>query len=128
MPIRALARLLGALSLLALAACAGHLQTPHDYAVYFQTDSAELDAAAQKVVEQIADDARAANPSRIVVFGRADGGTAHDATLADQRGAVVMRALVDHGVPAARVEQQPDAPDPTRTGVAAHQVIVTLLP
>ena len=128
MSIGAFIRLASAAVLLALAACVSQMEAPRNFTVFFQTDTAELDATAQQVVAQIAEAAKTANPSRIVVAGRADGSTAHDAALADQRGAVVMRALVDHGVPATRIGQQPDAPDPARTGVAAHQVIVTLLP
>ncbi len=128
MPIRAFIRILGAAALVALAACTTPLPAPRNFTVFFLTDTAELGPTAQQVVTQIAEAAKSSNPSRIVVSGRADGNTAHDASLADQRGAVVMRALVDQGVAATRIAQQPDAPDPTRTGVAAHQVIVTLLP
>lgn len=113
--------------LLALAACA-HLDQPRDYLVYFDNDSATLTPDGQRIVATIAAAAHDDSPSKILVAGRADGATAHDATLADQRATVVMQALAQQGIPANEVEKQPDAPPSGLTGVAAHQVVVTLLP
>jgi hypothetical protein len=39
-----------------------------------------------------------------------------------------MQALVQKGVPASKLEKEADAPPSGRTGIAAHQVVVTLLP
>lgn len=87
-----------------------------------------LTPEAQKMVGEIAADAHRLEPSKIVVAGRADGETAHDATLADQRATTVMQGLVQQGVSAAMIEKQADAPSPERKGVAAHEVIVRFLP
>lgn len=114
-------------TLLALAACA-HLDQPRDYLVYFDTDSATLTPDGQRIVATIAATAHDVSPSKILVAGRADGATAHDATLADQRATVVMQALAQQGVPAGEIEKQADAPPSGLTGVAAHQVVITLLP
>ena len=46
------------------------------------------------------------SPSKVVVGGRADGNTAHDATLADQRATAVMQALTQQGVPASKLEKE----------------------
>lgn len=117
-----------ALVVASLAACAAKLSAPRDYAVFFETDRAELTDDARKIVAQIAANAHVLDPARIVVAGRADGGTAHDATLAEERAANVTRALLDAGVASAKIERQADTPPAERTGVAAHQVIVRLLP
>lgn len=110
-----------------LVACA-HLDQPRSYLVYFDTDSATLTADGQRIVTTIASAAGDVSASKILVSGRADGATPHDATLADQRATVVMQALAQHGVAAAKIEKQPDAPPSGLTGVAAHEVVVTLLP
>ena len=111
-----------------LAACAPKLSAPRDYTVFFETDRAELTDDAKKVVAQIATNVRDLGPAKVVVSGRADGGTAHDAALAETRAANVTRALIEAGVGSAKLERQADVPPADRTGVAAHQVIVRLLP
>ena len=113
--------------LLALAACAS-LDKPRDYIVFFQTDQADLTPEANQVIADVAKQTHDLSPSKVVVSGRADGATAHDATLADQRAQTVMKALSDKGVPAAKISKLADAPPAERTGVAAHQVVITLLP
>jgi outer membrane protein OmpA-like peptidoglycan-associated protein len=110
-----------------LSACT-HFDQPRSYMVYFDTDSATLTPDGQRIVGAIATNVHDLSPSKILVAGRADGSTAHDATLADQRAGVVVQALAQQGVPAAKIEKQPDAPPSGRVGVAAHQVVVTLLP
>ena len=117
-----------AAAFLALAACAPRLEAPRDFNVFFETDRAELTPEAHQVIAQIADDAHKLAPRKIVVAGRADGGTAHDATLADTRATAVIGALLERGVPADQIEKQADAPPPDRTGIAAHQVVVRFLP
>lgn len=110
-----------------LAACA-HLDQPRNYLVYFDTDSATLTPDGQRIVTTIVSTAHDVSPSKILVSGRADGATAHDATLADERATTVMQALTQQGIPAAEIEKQPDAPPHGATGVAAHEVVITLLP
>lgn len=111
-----------------LAACATKLEQPRSYLVYFDTDSAGLTQDGQRIVDTIADAVKEASPSKIGVAGRADGSTAHDAALADERAAAVMQALTQKGVPVGKLEKMADAAPSGRTGVAAHQVVVTLLP
>jgi outer membrane protein OmpA-like peptidoglycan-associated protein len=118
-----------ALALLtALAACGTKLEQPRSYLIYFDTDSPSLTQDGQRIVGTIVETVKDASPSKVAVAGRADGNTAHDATLADQRAATVMQALTQKGVPASKIEKEADAPPSGRTGVAAHQVVVTLLP
>ena len=111
-----------------LAACATKLDQPRSYLVYFDTDSAALTQDGHRIVGAIVDAVKAVSPSKIAVAGRADGGTAHDAALADERAAAVMQELTQKGVPAGKLEKMADAAPSGRTGVAAHQVVVTLLP
>lgn len=118
-----------ALALLtALAACSTKLEQPRSYLIYFDTDSAGLTQDGQRILGTIVETVKGTSPSKVAVAGRADGSTAHDAALADQRAASVMQALTQKGVPASKIEKEADAPPSGRTGVAAHQVVVTLLP
>jgi len=121
-------RFLAITLLAALTACAGKLEQPRSFLVYFDTDSAALTPDGTRVVGEITAAVNDVSPSKVVVAGRADGSTAHDATLADQRATAVMQALTQKGVPASKLEKEADAPPSGRTGVAAHQVVVTLLP
>lgn len=119
---------LAALALAAFLAACAHLDQPRDFLVFFDTDSATITPTAQQVIATAATRAHDTSASKILVAGRADGATAHDATLADQRATAVMQALTQQGVPATQIEKQSDAPPPNQTGVAAHQVVITLLP
>jgi outer membrane protein OmpA-like peptidoglycan-associated protein len=121
-------RFLAVVLLAGLAACAPKLDQPRSYLVYFDTDSAALTPDGTRVVGEITTAVSDVSPSKVIVAGRADGNTAHDATLADQRAKTVMQALTQKGVPASKLAKEADAPPSGRTGVAAHQVVVTLLP
>ena len=121
-------RLLPIVLLAVLTACATKLEQPRSYLVYFDTDSAGLTQDGQRIVGTIVDAVKEVSPSKIAVSGRADGGTARDAALADERAAAVMQALTQKGVPATKLEKMAEAAPSGRTGVAAHQVVVTLLP
>ncbi|HXP32007.1 MAG TPA: OmpA family protein [Stellaceae bacterium] len=116
------------LALLLAAQCASEPAGPHRSTVFFETDDAAITPEGQQVVAQIAAEALRLNPSKIIVEGRADGGTPHDATLADQRAAAVMRALTAAGIDATRIEKRPSVPPPGWGGIAAHQAVITLLP
>ena len=122
------ARLFALIGLVALAACGTHLDQPRSYLVYFDTDSAALTPAGQRIVGTIATSVHDLGPSKVIVAGRADGSTPHDAALADERATAVMQALAQQGVTAAKIAKEADAPPSGRSGVAAHQVVVTLLP
>jgi len=115
-------------ALIVLAGCASRPTEPRDFIIFFETDKASLTPEALLLVAQMATTAQAMTPSKITVEGRADGGTAHDATLADERAATIMRALVVAGIDARIIDKRPSAPPPGTTGVAAHQVIVQFLP
>jgi outer membrane protein OmpA-like peptidoglycan-associated protein len=124
-----LSRLFSIVLLTVLAACSGtKLEQPRSYLVYFDSDSATLTPDGQRVIGTIVTSIKDNSPSKVVVAGRADGSTAHDATLADQRAVAVMQALTQQGVAAGKLEKESDAPPSGITGVAAHQVAVTLLP
>lgn len=114
--------------LMALVGCTSPDSAPRNFIVFFETDKSSLTPEAQALVTQMASAAQAAMPSKITVEGRADGGTAHDAALADERATAVMRALVEAGVDAKKIEKRPSAPPPGTTGTAAHQVVVQFLP
>lgn len=114
--------------LVVLGACAPKLEQPRSYLVYFDNDSAALTQDGQRIVGSIVDAVKNFSPSRLAIAGRADGNTAHDAALADERAAAVMQALTQKGVPAGKLEKIADALPSGRTGVAAHQVVITLLP
>jgi outer membrane protein OmpA-like peptidoglycan-associated protein len=114
--------------LAALAGCAAHLTEPRNYLVYFINDTATLTDEAKQVVVTIAAAQGDLHPARITIEGRADGGTPHDATLADERAHVVTRALVAAGIDPALIAIEPSAPAPGITGVAAHQVVVRFEP
>jgi outer membrane protein OmpA-like peptidoglycan-associated protein len=111
-----------------LAACGTKLEQPRSYLVYFDTNSAALTQDGQRIVGAIADAVRDVSPSKIAIAGRADGNTAHDAALAAERAATVREALAQKGVPASKLEKEADAAPSGRIGLAAHQVVVTLLP
>jgi outer membrane protein OmpA-like peptidoglycan-associated protein len=123
-----LTRLVCAALLATLAGCAAQLQGPRNYLVYFVLDSADLTPEAKQVVATIVEARTEFGPSHITVEGRADGGTPHDATLADERARAVSQALVAAGIDPAMIALQPSAPPPGITGVAAHQVTVRFLP
>jgi outer membrane protein OmpA-like peptidoglycan-associated protein len=125
---RRFARIVLSAMMAALAGCATHLQEPRDYVVFFVTDTATLTTEAHQVVATIAAARADLNPSRITVEGRADGGTPHDATLADERARTVSRALTDAGVDPTMIAIEPSAPPTGTTGVAAHLVTVRFLP
>ena len=88
-------RLIAAALLLCLAACA--TGTPPQYVVYFPKGDATLTPDAQAVVTEIAGAAKS-NPGKLVVACQADGGKAADATLADDRATVVIKALATAGI------------------------------
>jgi outer membrane protein OmpA-like peptidoglycan-associated protein len=83
---------------------------------------------AHQVIANAATELRSHPPAKIVVEGHADGGTPADASLADQRAIAVIHALVDDGIDANKIEKLQGAPPAGETGVAAHQVIIRVVP
>ena len=96
------------------------LNQPHTYLVYFDTDSANLTQDGQRVIGEIAASVNDKSPAEVVVVGYADGSTAHDAALADQRAVAVIQALTQKGVPTNELVKKADTSPSDRTGVAAH--------
>jgi outer membrane protein OmpA-like peptidoglycan-associated protein len=87
----------------------GAAGSPYRFQLYFDLDSAELDAAAARVVESVAGSALMIRPVRVIVAGYADssGTDAYNQRLALRRAAAVITALVAAGVPAELIETTP---------------------
>jgi hypothetical protein len=111
-----------------LAGCMMMTPQPRNYFIFFQAGSADLTPEARQIVTTAATAANQQMSLKLAVEGRADGGTAADAALADKRATAVLEALAESGVGANRMAKQPGAPPEGVTGVAAHQVIVHLAP
>jgi len=111
--------------LLAFGGCTDRLGQ-QDYVVFFPTNASNLTPEGRQVVDSVAANARDARPSKVIVEGHADGGTPHDASLANERARSVLLALGEAGV--ARLELAQSAPPVGTTGVAAHKVVVRFVP
>lgn len=110
------------IGLLGLAACA--MEPARNYLVFFPTDGMTLGPDGTAIVGQVAQDARARPGAMLVVEGEADGGSAHDLALANDRGAAVAQALAAAGVSPSRIRQQPGIVEPGHQGLAAHKVTI----
>jgi outer membrane protein OmpA-like peptidoglycan-associated protein len=110
----------------ALLACA--MPEPRQFVVFFGTDDSRLSPAAQQLVSEIAAAARDQHPKKIAVAGYGDGTTTHDAVLADQRAATVIRALAGAGIEASIIEKHPGVPADQATGIPVHKATVTFNP
>ena len=75
------------------------------FVVYFDTDSAELDAAAKAVLAEVEAAAAKAEAAKVSVGGNADtvGKAAYNDTLSELRAAAVAKAMVAGGVPAGAI-------------------------
>ena len=75
------------------------------FVVYFDTDSADLDAAAKAILAEAEAAAAKAKAAKISVFGNTDtvGKAAYNATLSELRAAAVAKAMVAGGVPAGAI-------------------------
>jgi outer membrane protein OmpA-like peptidoglycan-associated protein len=116
-------RVIAVAFLLGLAACASAV--PPQFVVFFPKGDASLTPDAHAMAAKIASAARS-NAGTVVVEGRADGGNPEDAVLADERATAVVRELTAAGVADGRIEKRPAAPAAGVTGVAAHEVAVTI--
>ena len=75
------------------------------YQVYFDTNSFEINARGQRIVETVADVVAKVATTRVTVIGRTDrvGAPPANMALAERRAAVVRDALIAAGVPADRM-------------------------
>ena len=100
---------------------------PHDGMVYFELDSAELDAEDQAMLDEIIAAVKENGPSKIVVRGHADrsGGNDYNMALSEQRAETIAAALVAAGIPADSVRTmgrgEDDPAVATEDGVAMRQ-------
>lgn len=69
--------------------------------IYFDIDSVSLDSEAEATLQDLAEDIKKSQPSRVVVHGYADrsGPEAHNLRLSRQRATAVAAALKKMGVP-----------------------------
>jgi outer membrane protein OmpA-like peptidoglycan-associated protein len=126
------------MSLIALAACTANPppapppSQPKQFDVFFQLGSAKLTPEGQQVVDTVVAAIRDAKPSSVVVEGEADGSTAKDAQLADQRAAAVASALKAAGVDPSTIAQHATLAQPAQTDagthIATHKVTLQLVP
>ena len=94
------------------------------YVVFFNRDSAALDAPARTVVRHAAAEA-ADNPSLDLLvegYAAANGSISADAALSAKRAQVVARALGAGGVAANRIQVRPRGPSNENPGLAARRV------
>ncbi len=97
---------------------------PPAHAIYFDTNKASLGPSGEKIVQQVAEQARANPNARVTVTGKADrvGSEDHNMKLSERRAQAVSKALVSAGVPADRIEArgvgEKDLPVPTADHVA----------
>ena len=121
-------RLLLGLSLLGIAGCVqGMLDAPPRSVVFFTAFSADLDATAQQVIDQVVLDAKANPARRVVVEGFADrnGSAAANKTLSELRAQVVADALVSHGIERNRVTLHPRGATMADPGIESRRVDIT---
>jgi len=95
-----------------------------NFIVFFPDEGVDITSEGQAVVDKIASEAKTANPAKITVMGEDDGGTAHDAEVASERGAHVAAALIAAGLAPSVVQQVVGVPPKGATSIAAHKVVV----
>lgn len=109
------------------AAAAGLGDLPHNGMVYFDLDSAELDAEDQAMLDEIVAAVKAQGPASVTVMGHADraGGDDYNMSLSERRAQTIAAALVAAGIPESAVntmgygETEPAVE--TEDGVAMRQ-------
>ena len=115
------------LALVCLVAGCAQPEAPRPAVVFFPADSAALTLEGKQVVEKVALTARETKPAKIFIEGHADGGTARDATLANERARTIMNELGRAGV-ATPIELSQGAPPTAAAGVEAHKAVIRLVP
>lgn len=102
-------------------------ELPHNGMVYFDLDSAELDAADQAMLDDIAAAVAAQDPASVTVMGHADrsGGDDYNMTLSEQRAQTIADALVAAGIPESAINTmgygETEPAIETEDGVAMRQ-------
>jgi outer membrane protein OmpA-like peptidoglycan-associated protein len=81
-------------------------QAQHEYQLYFQLGSSDLDEGAMRVLHQLIGNALLIRPSRILVIGHADrsGSAALNEKLSRKRAQTVAARLEEAGIPLERIE------------------------
>lgn len=119
--------LLGGL-LLTVAACATKpaVDAPPNSLIFFTAFSADLDSQAQKVLDEIALDAKDNLRRTVIVEGYADkiGTPAANQTLSQLRAQVVADGLVQRGVDRSRIVLRPRGPTDMDPGIESRRVSV----
>lgn len=106
---------------------AGLGDLPHNGMVYFDLDSAELDAEDQAMLDEIVAAVKAQGPDSVTVMGHADrsGGDDYNMSLSERRAKTIADALVAAGIPESAIntmgygETEPAVE--TEDGVAMRQ-------
>ena len=85
---------------------ASTVQAKHEYQLYFELGSSDLDEPAMRVLHQLIGNALLIRPSRILVIGHADrsGSAALNQELSRKRAQTVATRLEEAGVPLERIE------------------------
>jgi OmpA-OmpF porin, OOP family len=105
------------------AAAATAPNTPREFRVYFDFNQAQLGPDAQKILDQIAQQAKQDPNLKIVVVGKADrtGTDAYNLALSQRRADAVRQLLVQAGVPESSIDArwvgEREPPVPTAQGV-----------
>lgn len=78
-----------------------------EYMVYFDTDSAKINAAAETVIKQAAADYKGRKKAKVSIVGHTDtvGDNDYNMTLSDKRADAVTMRLVDMGVSGKRLKK-----------------------
>src|SRR5579883_1143249 len=94
-----------------------------EYRVYFEFDKSNLLPEAQQIIQQVANQVKAAPATRVKLIGKADraGTDKYNLALSHRRASAVRAALQSDGVPAGSIEEQwvgeREPPVPTPDGV-----------
>lgn len=95
----------------------------HQYVVFFLDGEAALTPDGDQIVQRIAAAAKQLHPGRIEVIGSDDGLPRGRESVADKRAATVAQSLAKAGINP-KVITRAGRNEPSRTGVAAHRVLV----
>jgi outer membrane protein OmpA-like peptidoglycan-associated protein len=121
------------LCILAAAFCfavPAYAQAPsRDFVVFFETWSGALDSRAQLVIQAAANAAKAAPSDPVIVTGTADplGSARANSLVSALRAQQVADALVELGVPAARIDQKAlGSTEYALAGIESRRVVIAI--